>query len=64
MKIIHIIKKKRLEKNWTQFDLEVKSGVPQSSISQIERGIRKYPSHENIKKIAKALDIKLEEFTD
>ncbi|WP_431308885.1 helix-turn-helix transcriptional regulator [Halalkalibacter flavus] len=55
------IRIKRLEKGWTQFDLADKSGVPQPTISQIERGNRKYPTHENIMKIAKALDLKVEE---
>ncbi len=50
-----------MEKGWTQFDLADKSGVPQPTISQIERGNRKYPTHENIMKIAKALDLKVEE---
>jgi transcriptional regulator with XRE-family HTH domain len=49
--IINIIRKKRLEKSWTQFELAEKSGVPQPTISQIEKGIRKFPTHENIKKL-------------
>ncbi|MFI8658028.1 helix-turn-helix domain-containing protein [Priestia megaterium] len=59
--IINSIKEKRLEKGWTQLELAKKSGVSQASICQIERGNRRYPTHENIKKIAKALEIRMEE---
>ena len=64
MNIINKIREKRLEKSWSQLELSERSGVPQSSISQIERGNRKNPTYENIKKIAKALDIKLEELEE
>ncbi len=64
MNIINKIREKRLEKSWSQLELAERSGVPQSSISQIERGSRKYPTYENIKKIAKALDIKLDELEE
>lgn len=59
--IINKIREKRLEKGWTQYKLAEMSGVPQSTICQIENGNRKYPTHENIRKIAKALQINLEE---
>jgi transcriptional regulator with XRE-family HTH domain len=62
--IINKIREKRLEKGWTQFKLANISGVPQPTISQIERGDRKYPTHENIMKIAKALEIKVEELIE
>ncbi len=62
--IINKIREKRLEKGWTQFELAEKSGVPQSTISQIERGNRKYPTHENIMKIVKALEITVEELEE
>ncbi|WP_458358278.1 helix-turn-helix domain-containing protein [Peribacillus frigoritolerans] len=64
MNIINKIKEKRLEKGWTQFELAEKSGVPQSTISQIERGNRKYPTHENIMKIVKAMEITVEELEE
>ncbi len=57
MNLINFIKIKRLEKGWTQEDLAEKSGVPQSTISQIERGNRKHPTHKNVMKIARALEI-------
>ena len=64
MYIINTIREKRLEKGWTQFELAKQSGVPQPTISQIESGARKYPTHKNIKKIAKALEINMEELTE
>lgn len=64
MNTIKRIKEKRLEKGWTQFELAEKSGVPQPTISQIENGTRKQPTHQNIMKIAKALEIKVEELSE
>ncbi|WP_307836812.1 helix-turn-helix transcriptional regulator [Priestia megaterium] len=55
------IKEKRLEKNWSQTYLAQLSGVPQPTISQIENGTRQYPTFENMKKIAEALDLRLED---
>jgi transcriptional regulator with XRE-family HTH domain len=61
---INRIREKRLEKGWTQLELAEKSGVPQPTISQIESGNRRFPTYENIKKIAKALEINIEELTE
>jgi transcriptional regulator with XRE-family HTH domain len=58
------IREKRLEKGWTQFELAEKSGVPQPTISQIERGDRKHPTYKNIMKIAKALEINIEDLSE
>jgi transcriptional regulator with XRE-family HTH domain len=58
---INIIRAKRMKKRWTQLELAKVSGVPQCTISQLERGNRKYPTYETIRKIAKALDLTLEE---
>ncbi|MEH6837553.1 helix-turn-helix transcriptional regulator [Priestia megaterium] len=55
------IKEKRLEKKWSQTYLAQLSGVPQPTISQIENGTRQYPTFENMKKIAEALDLRLED---
>lgn len=57
------IREKRIEKGWTQLELAKKSGVPQPTISQIENGYRKYPIYTNIKRIAIALNINIEEIT-
>lgn len=64
MQNINAIKKKRLEKGWTQMKLAAKSGVPQPTISQIEKGNRKYPTHESIKKIARALEVNIAELDE
>lgn len=58
---IKTIKEKRLEKKWSQTYLAQLSGVPQPTISQIENGTRQYPTFENMKKIAEALDLRLED---
>lgn len=61
MQSIKIIKAKRMERGWTQQELSKISGVPQPTISQIEQGNRKYPTHRNIQKIAKALGVDIKE---
>ena len=58
---IKTIREKRKEKKWSQTYLAQLSGVPQPTISQIENGTRRYPRFENMKKIAEALDLKLED---
>ncbi|PFJ96536.1 transcriptional regulator [Priestia megaterium] len=58
---INTIREKRLAKKWSQTYLAQLSGVPQPTISQIENGTRQYPTFENMKKIAKALDLRLED---
>jgi len=58
---IKTIKEKRLGKKWSQTYLAQLSGVPQPTISQIENGTRQYPTFENMKKIAEALDLRLED---
>jgi DNA phosphorothioation-dependent restriction protein DptG len=50
------IKKIRCEKNFSQGELASKSGIAQTTISQIEQDNRK-PSSKNLKKICKALNI-------
>jgi transcriptional regulator with XRE-family HTH domain len=57
---INTIREKRLSKKWTQTYLAQLSGVSQPTISQIENGTRQYPTFENMKKIAEALDLRLE----
>ncbi|UYP07373.1 helix-turn-helix transcriptional regulator [Priestia megaterium] len=58
---INTIREKRLAKKWSQTYLAQLSGVPQPTISQIENGTRQYPTFENMKKIAEALDLRLED---
>ncbi|MFA1512697.1 helix-turn-helix transcriptional regulator [Priestia aryabhattai] len=58
---IKTIREKRLEKKWSQTYLSQLSGVLQPTISQIENGTRQYPTFENMKKIAEALGLRLED---
>uniref|UniRef100_UPI003F4946E0 helix-turn-helix domain-containing protein n=1 Tax=Niallia taxi TaxID=2499688 RepID=UPI003F4946E0 len=62
MSIISRLRDLRLGKGWTQFQLSQESGVPQPTISHIERGKRKNPGHLSILKLSKALNVKVEEF--
>ncbi|MED3965802.1 helix-turn-helix domain-containing protein [Niallia taxi] len=62
MNIISRLRNLRLGKGWTQFQLSQESGVPQPTISHIERGHRKNPGHLSILKLSKALNVKVEEF--
>ncbi|WP_274655601.1 helix-turn-helix domain-containing protein [Paenibacillus humicola] len=58
------IREQREKKGWSQLELAEKSGVPQPTLSGIERGERKYPTYENIKKIAIALEIDIKELDE
>lgn len=60
---INTIREKRLSKKWSQIYLSQLSGVSQPTISQIENGTRQYPTFENMKKIAEALDLRLEDIS-
>lgn len=60
-RVMRKVMEKRLQKGWTQTELADRSGVSQSTISQIESGKREYPNVFNIRKIAKALEISIEE---
>jgi transcriptional regulator with XRE-family HTH domain len=48
------------KKGWSQTKLSKVSGVPQSTISEIENGIRKNPTFKTISKLAKALGESME----
>jgi transcriptional regulator with XRE-family HTH domain len=50
----------REKKGWSQTKLSKVSGVPQSTISEIENGIRKNPTFKTIQKLAKALGESME----
>ncbi len=57
----NLVKKHRIAKNYTQEKLASLIGIQPKSVSFIERGIN-FPAPENIFKIAKILDISLDEF--
>jgi transcriptional regulator with XRE-family HTH domain len=59
-KILKNIKKYRLQKNLTQRDLSLKTGISRSSIAMIETGKRDL-TVSKIFQIAKALDIEAHE---
>ena len=56
MELIRTIVKARIDKNITQKELSIKSGINQADISKIETGTRK-PSLKILEKIANALDM-------
>lgn len=60
MRFSDCVKAARLKKGWTQAEFAKKSGVPQSTISAIETGIRN-PTFETIRMIAKGLDCSVDE---
>ncbi len=55
------IKKVRKKKNLTQDKLARLADIPYTSITKIETGVIKSPSIQTAAKIAKALDISLDE---
>jgi transcriptional regulator with XRE-family HTH domain len=57
-----IIKEERIRRGWTQTDLSYHSRVSAAEISRIESG-RLKPSTAQIERIAKALGVKPEMFT-
>lgn len=60
MAIIYKIKLFRENRGWSQSKLSRRSGVPQSTISEIENGIRRNPTFKTLEKLAKALGITIE----
>ena len=56
MELIRTIVKVRVDKNITQKELSIKTGINQADISKIETGIRK-PTLKILEKIANALDM-------
>lgn len=55
------IKKIRKKRNLTQDKLARLADIPYTSITKIETGVIKSPSIQTVAKIAKALDISLDE---
>lgn len=60
VKPVNEIKKKRLESELTQYDVEKLTGISQSKLSLIEAGYRE-PNFEEKKKLAKILRTKTKE---
>ncbi len=58
------LKEIRTKKNMTQVELSEASGVAQTTISEIERGAIVDPGIETVKKLAKALNIKIEKLIE
>jgi len=52
--------KKRKNKKMTQVELAAKANLPRSTITRLERSVNVNPTLGNLKKIAKALDMKME----
>ena len=52
------LKEARFKKSFTQYDVWLKTGIPQSRISLFERGYA-LPNDEEKMKLAKALDVKI-----
>jgi transcriptional regulator with XRE-family HTH domain len=52
-----VLKRMREEKGWTQRDLAKQAKVTPGYIAQLEMGVRKNPSLETLKRLAKALGV-------
>lgn len=64
MKIVglgQVIRSFREKKDWTLEDLARAADIPVSTVTKIEHGDIKNPSIEKIAKIAKALDVSVDE---
>lgn len=59
--IKNIVKEKRKEKGWTQFQLAEVSGVSQATISKIENGCHHKSSLAVMMRIAETLGLKAED---
>jgi transcriptional regulator with XRE-family HTH domain len=51
------IQRRRQHFAWTQEDLARESGVPQATISRIEKGQRKNPGADVVRRLARALGV-------
>lgn len=61
MALAEKIREQRLKKELTQEELAQKAGIPYVTLVKIERESVKNPTIDTIKKIAKALEISLDE---
>jgi len=55
------IKKLRQKNNLTQEKLAIKAGIPYTTLTKIESSVIKKPAVQTVLKIAKALNIKIED---
>lgn len=60
-KVLDIITKHRLAHNWTEYELSVRAGLPQSTISSWYRK-KMTPSISSLEKICGAFDLTLAQF--
>jgi transcriptional regulator with XRE-family HTH domain len=60
---MNMVKKRRFELGFSQYEVEKLSGIPQSRISLIEKGYRE-PSMEEKKRLAKTLRAEIQELFD
>jgi len=51
------VQQRRQHLRWTQEDLARESGVPQATISRIEKGQRRNPGADVIRRLARALGV-------
>lgn len=63
MQVGERIKKRRILKNYSITELAIKANVSKSYLSYIERGIQENPSLQVLSRLAKTLDVSLEELT-
>jgi transcriptional regulator with XRE-family HTH domain len=56
-----VLKRMRADKGLTQRDLAKRARVTQGYVAQLEMGIRKNPSIETLKRLAKALGVPVTE---
>ena len=52
-----MLRRMREEKGWTQRDLAKQAKVTPGYVAQLEMGVRKNPSLETLKRLAKALGV-------
>ena len=60
-KIAENIKRYRSEKGWSQEQVAREAGIPFTTFTKIENGTTKNPSIETLVKIAKALNVSLDD---
>lgn len=61
LKLDKNIRKERIKRDWTQKELAVKSGVPYRTLIKIELGTSKEPTIQTVYKIAKALNMSVDQ---